>query len=704
VFAGMLWIGAAWGAATAQTDIPDGDDEPGQARLRVSGMGWLENRRVRQVLRLPAAVRREVGWHTGVYVEEAVVLLQAYLAEKGYPRAVIDVELKGVDGEQWKGEATSQSMVDVPGGWPIRETHLRVTRGTRYYIEDIRFLGLEAIPVAEARRFFIPGDALVILRGSRAYNEARVERGVRNLASALRAKGFEDCEVRVGRLARDDESGAVKIAVVVEVGVRSVLRSVEVRLSEGDGVERVVEAEEGRGRSYSDLWRQDLIRRLRNDQEREGRLDAEVTLEVRREVAGDEGPVQVDVEAVVDPGEVSHVGAVRFEGLTNTRMAVVQSRVRLRPGDVLDRSEAARGRQRLSRLGMFDSVGMRIEPTDDPVVRDLVYELSEAKRFEVGVLAGFGSYELLRGGVDLEWRNAFGQAHQFRVRGIQSFKSTTGDALYSIPAHLGEEITLFLNASALRREEVSFRREEYGGGAGVRRFFPGISSDLGLRYSYEFLNAIEAPVSAGGVEESPTELGALIVDFNHDRRDNPLNPRRGLKFFATVEVASEVLGGRAEYQRIELSSSAHFRLGGGRFLHMGLSHGVIMQAWETAGVLPFNKRFFPGGENSIRGYQRGEASPLNASGEAIGAETFLLGTVEIEQALTPSWSLVAFVDAVTVGRELSSYPGDEPLYSVGGGLRLKTVIGPARIEYGYNLNPRTQDPQGTLHFSLGFPF
>ncbi|MGN6385992.1 MAG: BamA/TamA family outer membrane protein, partial [Verrucomicrobiota bacterium] len=39
-----------------------------------------------------------------------------------------------------------------------------------------------------------------------------------------------------------------------------------------------------------------------------------------------------------------------------------------------------------------------------------------------------------------------------------------------------------------------------------------------------------------------------------------------------------------------------------------------------------------------------------------------------------------------------------------GGLRWKTLIGPARLEYGYNLHRREEDPMGTLHFSIGFPF
>ena len=33
-----------------------------------------------------------------------------------------------------------------------------------------------------------------------------------------------------------------------------------------------------------------------------------------------------------------------------------------------------------------------------------------------------------------------------------------------------------------------------------------------------------------------------------------------------------------------------------------------------------------------------------------------------------------------------------------------SIIGPVRLEYGHNLNPREQDPSGTLHLSVGFPF
>ena len=194
------------------------------------------------------------------------------------------------------------------------------------------------------------------------------------------------------------------------------------------------------------------------------------------------------------------------------------------------------------------------------------------------------------------------------------------------------------------------------------------------------------------------------IELNHDRRDNPLLPRRGLKLFSKFEFASAALGGEVDYQRIILSGSYHFDLRGGRLLHLGLTHGMTFTAGGNRDELPFNKRFFPGGENSLRGYQEGEASPLDADGKQLGAETYLQGNLEFEQLLTKTWSLVTFMDAVGFAQDRRHYPWDETLYSVGGGIRWRTLIGPVRLEYGHNLNPRQHDPKGTLHFSIGFPF
>jgi outer membrane protein assembly factor BamA len=277
---------------------------------------------------------------------------------------------------------------------------------------------------------------------------------------------------------------------------------------------------------------------------------------------------------------------------------------------------------------------------------------------------------------------------------------------YTIPEVIGKDVDLFLNGTGLRREEISFTRLEYGGGVGLHKYFQSTSTDISTRYNYQILNALNFST----IQEIGTEgltnpaVGSIITEIKHDRRDNPLYPRHGYKVFLTLETATDYLGGDANYQRAELSASWELPLGGGRYLGLGFSHGIDVSFGSPANNLPFNKRFFPGGDNSIRGYQEGEASPRNEFGQFVGAETYTLGTVEFEQALTPKWSVVVFSDSLGFARRISNYPFDTGLFSVGAGIRWRTLIGPIRLEYGYNLNPRPGDPSGTVQFTLGFPF
>ena len=114
--------------------------------------------------------------------------------------------------------------------------------------------------------------------------------------------------------------------------------------------------------------------------------------------------------------------------------------------------------------------------------------------------------------------------------------------------------------------------------------------------------------------------------------------------------------------------------------------------------------FFPGGDGSIRGYQEGAAAPRDASGLFIGAKAYTQFNLELEQALTSKWSAVVFFDALGTAARLADLPWQEKLYSAGVGVRYQTVIGPVRLEYGHNLNPRQRDPSGTVLLSIGFPF
>src|SRR5206468_3664502 len=98
------------------------------------------------------------------------------------------------------------------------------------------------------------------------------------------------------------------------------------------------------------------------------------------------------------------LGKVQFEGEKKTKVPVMRQRVRLEEGALLDRIKAEQGRYRLAQLGIFDSVDLAYRP-DDEQTRSAIYNVKEARRTDLNLLFGYGSYELLRGGVEVERRN-----------------------------------------------------------------------------------------------------------------------------------------------------------------------------------------------------------------------------------------------------------------------------------------------------------
>lgn len=686
---------ACWPAGAATTT-----NEP--ARVKVSGFGLLGNREMVRLLRnfqldgkMPVLIDR-------TFVEDAALVLLARAHDDGYLRAALAGEFTMTDGTRQNLAWTNALEIVLPGDFAARQARFRLQHGVRFYYRAIEFDGVTAFSQREATSYFVSGDTLLQLRVNRVFSPSALRGSLAALREAYARAGYQEAVVSTNQVSENESTGAVRVKVAVREGLPTFVRAVMVRVNEGD------ETTEARrplkpGEPYSQLWQQELAQTLQAEQYVKGFPDATVEFTaLRRETNATS--IQLDLSAKVTPGPLIRVGDVMEKGNRRTKTSVLQSRIKIKAGEPLNRVEAEQSRQRLARLGVFDSVRLRYEAVDDRT-RDVIYELEEGKPISLSVLAGYGSYELLRGGLEFEHRNVFGLAHDLRLRAVQSFKSSSGDLLYTVPEVFGQNGNLFLQGSGLLREEVTFTREEYGGSIGLQKRLVPIQTDFTLRYDYQFLNTLDlASASTNVVGAQEAQAAAFVLQLVRDRRDNPLLPRRGMKLFSVLEFASASLGGSADYQRLVFGASYHLDLNGGRVLHLGLMQGVTFTLGGTADQLPFNKRFFPGGANSVRGYVEGEASPLDANGQQLGAETYTQVNLEFEQLLTKTWSVVTFLDTVGFAQSRTGYPWDEVLASVGAGLRWRSLIGPVRLEYGYNLNRRSLDPVGTLHFSVGFPF
>ncbi len=702
ILCGLMVLGTAAAcveAAPASRVAEGKNEEPRPAEITIDGLGFWENRAQR------ASLNRLLGSERGPSmdanaIEDAVFLLVSALTDQGYLDPQIRVTVHPHTGDERRVfDFDSRLTTLLPRPLTGRKVDFDVRRGVRSTVNDVRFTGLRLMGIEEAASFFKPGDSLWQSPATRAYSPARLRSAADNFQDALRLLGYADATVRAS-VERTAPDGATDLHVEVVEGSQSWVRMLTVAGLEGTAVK--FDPAKWSDRPWTLLWQQDVGEAIRSAAVREGYPD--VTIAFARQAAPAQGrTLPLTVVATVQPGERVRLREVRFEGNEHTRESVLKRRVRLAVGKPLDLLAVERGRMRLSGLGVFSRVGTEYEP-ETGTERSVVFKVAELPRWETSLLFGYGSYEQFRGGIEWRQSNLFGRAHQSRLLLVQSMKSTRADYQYTVPELFGETLDGTARLFGLRREETSFVREEYGTNVALRkRLGRGMEGRIG--YTYQALRNQRNELTTREVDDRLVKVGSVEAGVTQDRRDNPLRPRRGYRWFSQIEAASKRLGGEVDYQIYEIGGSYHTAWGRGRWLHFGLAHGAITTLGsQNDRNLPVNKRFFPGGESNMRGYQRGEAAPRGADGRFVGAKSHVTLNAEVEQSLTGNWSVVCFFDAVGTAVSLADYPMSEELYAFGLGLRYQTLVGPVRVEYGRNLRPRDGDPSGTLHFSVGFPF
>jgi len=676
--------------------------EPGaEPKLKLKGFGLLRNLELRGALNLlldDGTKRTEFG---ASFIEDAALVLNSELVEEGYFSAEVEVVWRDGDGVEQGARLDARLTQSLPRDTRATELRLIARPGVRATVRQVSITGLEALAEDEGERFFRPSAGLFTPDAARAWSEARMRRGVAGLAQSLRGLGYAEARVEVVKVNLDEASGEVELDVVVHEGRLWRVSDAGLRVDEG-----AREAEAGLQILVGGVWTRtvslDAAQGLRREFEKRGFPD--VTVEWKTEPGepsadGDFRPVRVT--ARVRPGVETRVGEVRFEGMVRTRAALLEERTReLRTGDFFDPVQVESARLRLARLGVFRRV--EVSETDvAPGERAVTFVLREDVAWEASWMLGYGSYEQVRAGVEVSRRNVWGLAHRTRFDAVQSIKGTTADYRYTVPTLFDDTVEATARVFGLLREEPSFDRVEYGAAVEARRQMPWIDALGTAGFTYEVLKAEN--VALGTTVDEVTDASVASVDFGltRDRRDNPIRPTRGVRWSAQVQLARPELGGEVEYERLELAWSWHRPLGEERWLHVGLSQGLL---FDRSGEVPVNKLFYPGGESSIRGYAQGEATRRDAAGRFVGVRSAWLANVELEQLVTGAWTVVLFTDVLGTATSAEDWPGDETLGSAGLGVRYQSPIGPVRLEYGHNLNPRRDDPDGTLHFSIGFPF
>ncbi|CAH9064944.1 Translocation and assembly module subunit TamA [Pseudoalteromonas sp. CIP111854] len=106
---------------------------------------------------------------------------------------------------------------------------------------------------------------------------------------------------------------------------------------------------------------------------------------------------------------------------------------------------------------------------------------------------------------------------------------------------------------------------------------------------------------------------------------------------------------------------------------------------DDINAVPFNMRFFAGGDQSIRGFAYRSVGPKEDNKD-IGGKYLATGSLEYNYQFLPSWRAALFIDAGTATNDFSEK------WSVGAGFgfRYITPIGPIRIDHAWGVSKKSK--------------
>jgi outer membrane protein insertion porin family len=183
-------------------------------------------------------------------------------------------------------------------------------------------------------------------------------------------------------------------------------------------------------------------------------------------------------------------------------------------------------------------------------------------------------------------------------------------------------------------------------------------------------------------------------------------PTNGILLQGGAEMAGGFAGGDRDFWKLTGLGAAYRELFKDHVLELKL-RGGIADAFDDTEKVPIFERYYAGGANTIRGYRERRIGPRDSgTQDPIGGNAYWVGNTEYTFPIFPGVIKgAAFYDLGGVDAAIEDI-GDSGIYQgVGMGLRVKTPIGPLKVDAGYPLDDvEGEDKEVRFYFNMSRGF
>ena len=415
----------------------------------------------------------------------------------------------------------------------------------------------------------------------------------------------------------------------------------------------------------------------------------------------------------IDPGRRVYVRRINVTGNTRTRDEVIRREMRQLEGGWYSADLITKSKQRVDRLGYFDSVNVEtpsVQGTTDQV--DVNLDVKEKPTGNIMFGVGYGNSEGVILSAGISQQNVFGSGNSLGLQVNTSKVNRVYSLSFTQP---------YWTVDGVSRGFDIYKRNVNPSAVAMGLYS---TSTLGgqVRFGVPFTD-VDTVFFGAGYEDtsiqifdtSPTRVINYVNTFGsnntsvlgnigwaRDTRDSAIYPTSGGVQRAGLETG--LPGGTLKFYKIGYQNSHYFPLT--RALTVLLNADIGYGGGLLGKPLPFFRNYYAGGTTSVRGFYTGAIGPKDSNGDPSGGSKKLVTNAELlfpapgmenEKSLRMS----VFVDAGIVGE---SYSFSETRVGTGAGLVWISPMGPLRISIAKPVRSKPGDKKQIFQFTFGQMF
>jgi outer membrane protein insertion porin family len=594
----------------------------------------------------------------------------------------------------------SRTLVSAQENYEIRQVNFK---GNTTLDDDVL---LEGMAIKEVSYL----EKLITKKEPSLFSQDLIELDVQRVIRIYQSEGFLDVKANLRPLKINDKKKTVKITIDIEEGEFVKVDSISVKTigeaakTDTDSLVRktarkLLLSKEERFRDQSLNTDVQLIR------------DAYRNLGYAYSVADyglDLQPEQrrVSIGYSVTPGPVCSFGETLISGNKHVSEKFLRKQLKYEEGELYNKFLLDETRQNFYRLQLFRIVSVLPE-SDAKTKRNPIpvkIQLEEAPRISTRFGVGYGTEDKFRTFIDLNYLSFLNTASRLNLY----LKHSALEPYYAslkwiFPQFPINRSSVSFNPFISRNSEPGYETRSYGINIPASYVF---SDWLSATLTY-YLEDVKQQIEEGDVEfpdmekeDFPYFKSGVLFNILLNNSEPKFSPQKGISFMMGFKLNGHFLGSDFNYTRLWADFRNYQDIGKLTLAFRFMAGGI--KSADESGFIPVEDRFYSGGSNSVRGWNRSELGPKRESGTPMGGKSIVEGSVELRYPLFRKLSGVAFLDAGNVWTKSYSYRLNDLAYATGPGIRIETPIGPIRLDVGFPVWNEKKSPQ--FFISVGQAF